>query len=920
MQVPGIPVVALALLATLTTPAAAQSFVNYESPQTHAIELSPDGTRLFAVNTPDNRVAIFALTSPAQPVLLREVVVGLEPVAVRYCRADEIWVVNYLSDSISIVSIADGTVRATLQVGDEPTDVVFAQGKAFVAVAGTDQVRVFDVATRQALSTIDCFGDEPRHLLASPDGKTVWAVVHRSGNGTTILPNGVAPAQPAPTNKRLPKPPQVGLIIDATDPAWRNSHDVVLPDYDLIEIDVGVEQVRKQYPKVGTTNFGAALRPGTDEVWVANTQARNAVRFVTDLRGHTHDNRVTRVATQGGGSVTPFDLNPGINYATLPNPAALATALAQPTALVWNAAGTRMYVAAFGTDRIGIVDALGAVQGFIEVGDTAGSKVDPRRKRGPRALVLHDNAGLLYVLNRLANSITAIDIGRQKVCWELGLPDPTPVAIKQGRGFLYDAKLSGNGTSSCAACHVDGDVDGLAWDLGDPGGEMFRTSVLNQRIDLHPMKGPMVTQTLKGLSGSAPFHWRGDKPRLQDFNPTFDALLGKTPLSTADMDAFAGYMESIGFGANPNLGLDGSLPSQSAIDGQTIFTSVPFRNNFRCIDCHAPPTGSNQLIIPAAVLQEPQAMKVAQLRNIYKKLDFKKTPQGRKSGFGMTHDGAVQDMFDFLSAPVFGALSTDAASKTRIGAFVLAFDTGTPPSVGRQVTVDASDLQLKLPEIQALRARAEAGDIDLVVKGRLDATLDHRQHGFLYQAFQKQFEPDTAALPAQTWGDLQQRVVADGARFTLTGVPRLSGRRIAIDRDDDGVRDGDDGVERYGAGTKGCQGVPVLDASSEPRLGNPWFSLVASRAPARAMGILGIGVAKGSLPLLGVTVLLDVGNPAAVFIAVSADGAGELALALPIPDVPGWLGLQTYSQLLWADACGPQGLSASPGLGVKVTR
>ena len=38
-----------------------------------------------------------------------------------------------------------------------------------------------------------------------------------------------------------------------------------------------------------------------------------------------------------------------------------------------------------------------------------------------------------------------------------------------GRPYLYDASLTSiRGDSACASCHVFGDFDGLAWDLGDP--------------------------------------------------------------------------------------------------------------------------------------------------------------------------------------------------------------------------------------------------------------------------------------------------------------------------------------------------------------------------------------------------------------------------------------------------------------------
>src|SRR5262245_64772808 len=57
------------------------SFANFESPQVHPLALTPDGTRLLAVNTPDNRLSVFEL-STGSPVLVEEIPVGLEPVSV----------------------------------------------------------------------------------------------------------------------------------------------------------------------------------------------------------------------------------------------------------------------------------------------------------------------------------------------------------------------------------------------------------------------------------------------------------------------------------------------------------------------------------------------------------------------------------------------------------------------------------------------------------------------------------------------------------------------------------------------------------------------------------------------------------------------------------------------------------------------
>jgi len=104
---------------------AANDFVHFESGHVHPLAMTPDGTRLLAVNTADDQLAIFNVTG-ASPLLMAEIPVGLEPVSVAVRDNGEAWVVNQLSDDVSIVNLTTLNVRATLQVGDEPADVVFA--------------------------------------------------------------------------------------------------------------------------------------------------------------------------------------------------------------------------------------------------------------------------------------------------------------------------------------------------------------------------------------------------------------------------------------------------------------------------------------------------------------------------------------------------------------------------------------------------------------------------------------------------------------------------------------------------------------------------------------------------------------------------------------------------------------------------
>src|SRR5579864_1131437 len=92
--------------ATRLAAAPKSTFTLFESGQVRPLALSPSGKLLFACNTPDNRLEVFRVTRQG----LRpqgSIPVGLEPVAVAARSDQEVWVVNHLSDSVSIVQLGD---------------------------------------------------------------------------------------------------------------------------------------------------------------------------------------------------------------------------------------------------------------------------------------------------------------------------------------------------------------------------------------------------------------------------------------------------------------------------------------------------------------------------------------------------------------------------------------------------------------------------------------------------------------------------------------------------------------------------------------------------------------------------------------------------------------------------------------------
>ncbi|HLN86314.1 MAG TPA: hypothetical protein VK200_07615, partial [Candidatus Limnocylindrales bacterium] len=604
--------------------------------------LSDDGRYLYALNTADDRLEIFE----ARGESLRsvgETTVGLRPVAIAL-HGGEAWVVNHLSDSVSVVDIRDPTrprVLRTLQVGDEPRGITVAgpkRDRIFIATARRDetltpgigraQIWVFNAdQVHEPTATariITLFGSKPRALAASADGRFVYAAAFLSGNGTTTVSGEDARRLGKAKHLQFEKffysgVPKQGAIVRRGERGWRDVDDrdwsaavpFELPDYDLFVLDAAADEPRviETVPGVGTVLFNLAVQPGSGEIWVTNTEAKNFLTFEPRLQGKFADNRVTRIdlGKTRSNHVRPLDLNRHIDRSVhAVSEAERELSLAQPLDIVFSSDGKQAYVAAFGSRRVGVLDSAGNVVDRINVGF------------GPGGLALDAKRQRLYVLNHLEATISVVDLGQSASVAKIALRhDPTPPLVRAGRRFFYDAALTSRyGDLSCATCHVFGDMDGLAWDLGDPAGRQIdfpialkSVGIGEPRQALHPLKGPMMTQSLRSLADTAPFHWRGDrfgvpyKPggdiaSFEDFNPAFVNLMGRSgEIPESDMEAFARSIFTIRYPPNPIQRLDRSMDAEQKA-GFDFFTGPFFSDagDQNCVGCHRLPLGTNRLV------------------------------------------------------------------------------------------------------------------------------------------------------------------------------------------------------------------------------------------------------------------------------------------------------------------------------------
>lgn len=872
---------ALILSFHLSVLASAQTnFVNFETAPVHPIALSPDGNTLAVCNLPAAGVEFFGGSERSTP--LGSVPVGIDPVTVRFRTSAEAWVVNTISDCINVIDVASLTLQRVISTRDGPADLVFAGNplRAYVSCPPENVVLVIHPDTGAIERTIPLKAERPKALAVSRDGQTVYVASLESGNGTTIIaprltdlghvppggpvdlpispyggenppPNSGTNFLPAISSTLSNPPPKVSMIVKRqSDGRWLDDNngdwtDLVtgtnapltgrIEGWDLLDHDVAVIDTTNFQPTYikGLMNicFGLAVNPQSGALTVVGTEALNHVRFEPALQSI-----FTRVhLALVGDTNRVLDLNPHLDYQTRTLPLAQRSAsIGDPRALAWNAEGTKLYVAGMGSDNLLVLNATG---------ERIGTPIS--LPAGPAGLVVDDARNRIFVFSRFEATVTILDATTLATIESISLFDPTPSSIRKGRVHFYNThKNSGLGQASCSSCHIDGKTDRLAWDLGTPTGEIksitsttynFGNNAPARTNHFHPMKGPMVTQTLQDIIGHEPFHWRGDRFGIEEFNPTFSDLQGADELTAAEMQEFKDFLASLHFPPNRYRNFDNSLPRFLPLPGQlalgrgSLPKGAPLPNGdaaagvtvfLTCNQCHsfpsglgpdkffqtglwrdiAPgPNGERHVALSAVERSHDLPFKIPHLRSLPEKIGFSLNSPS-SAGFGFFHDGRSDTLTRFIQD---GFNITDDKQTADLLAFLLAFSGSDLPkigtdfnqsivpgtfsrdtaaAVGRQIVVNRD-----LGEIDPLISRAvsSTGRVDLVIKTRINGTY----RGWLYNRVTRNYRPDSGT------NEITRTQLFNTSRegpLSFLLVPRGSGIRLGIDRDEDGTLDFDE--------------------------------------------------------------------------------------------------------------------------------
>jgi len=841
-------------------------FVNFESGHVRPLAMSDDGKQLFATNTPNDTLDILSVTEDGLNIEY-SVPVGIDPVAVALFRNEQAWVVNHLSDSISVVDLTAEPPRVidTLLVGDEPRDIVFAgadnalafittahrgqngpddrpiDAELFTPSAGRADVWVFDATERgtsiggDPVSVLSMFGDTPRALTVSPDGNTVFAAVMHSGNRTTTLGENLIGKSGPVQNVEGETQPDTGLIVQFDGTRWRDDTNSAtdlnnvaydsrvrfsLPDFDVFAISATTSpEVIEQYSGVGTTLFNMATHPINGTVYVSNTDANNLTRFegpganASTVRGNLGPSRISIIKD---GSVVTRELNKHLDHTqTGASEQQRQLSIAQPLGMAISADGSTLYVASFGTDKVAFYNTTELENDSFEV--SAASQI-ALNGGGPTAIILDRANDRLYAFTRFNNALSIIDAQTNTETGVVELTNPEPRHIIEGRPHLYNASLhSSHGDASCASCHVFADVDAMAWDLGNPDEAVVSNpnrfvnfvSTPAGQAQFHPMKGPMTTQSLRGLANAGPMHWRGDRTgsnanegqslehaAFVEFNDAFVQLLGREALLSEEaMSVFADFALAIQYPPNPIRALDNSLSISQAEGRRIYFNDSTTGDIFTCNDCHTlDPVNGHFGTDGKSSVEGPdisQEFKVPHLRNAYQKVG-KFGNSGRFAGsaenfgdqikgFGFMHDGNMDTLDNFFQGSVFRFHPDDTTNdlqRSDVVDFVMAIDSDFAPIVGQQITLslntgtDTDDrLQLLLERAAVTTPRSEC---DLIANGIIfdtPHTLLLREDG--------RFQSDQEAQNF-TVEQLQALSQQAGGAITFTCMPPGTGARKII--------------------------------------------------------------------------------------------------------------------------------------------
>ncbi len=744
--------------------------------------VTADNLHFYAVNTHFGSVRFFDFATSTQSTWRTPA--GPVSIAIWDRHPDGIerlLVVSRGSHSLTVFDRLTGEVKDVLELPFEPADLLVhgSKDRAFVSCSGARVVADIDLVALTVTSIpVPCI--QPAWMSWADDENLLVAPLISGNNSTSFA--GLE-----------------SFVLDLTNlgaffPGWSTTG---LPDEDLFSINISSASVAPSSRAAGTLLFAHGVNPVSGNHWQLGIESLNrdpAMQTEPALNGRFALNRLTLTALppHGGpvaGTHTQVELDdsnpatPVIDY----NP---ALTVGQPTGLCFSSNGFGL---ACGVTTDNVVVLAPAGSGFPEgqvvfewdlpTGSIPRSvMLDPLSQTIALVYCWGTNQVLAYGLAPFNPTPFVMDLGH----------DPAPAAVQRGREVFYDASHSLNNHLTCGSCHIDGTSDQLAWNLSDKPRDT---------------KGALHTQTLMGIDRLAPFHWRGERPVLEDFGGAFTGLLGAAaPLTAQQFADFKAFVFSLrnpaNIGADENRVLNDALAlplpngfTGSAVNGEFVYINTPSVGAESCLTCHSLPTGSNNDLIPEVptLITSQSHMETTAFNELEDK-DMTIVPvvangpggavftiQKPLTGFGLLHDGTSNSTFDFVDG--FGQLTLQ--ERADVTEFMFQFDSGLAKAAHVSTLVNAAHPAGLARLTSYLLPQAQAGNCDLAVVGLYPVAGVPTALQWAYRLATDDFRADLASVAPVPAATFVTNLMGAGVTNLILGLPPGNAEKFAIDYDTD---------------------------------------------------------------------------------------------------------------------------------------
>ncbi len=518
----------------------AQGEVRYKSPDD--LVLSADGKRLFVVCSGSDEVLV---VDTATRAVTGQAHVGKMPRGIALSPdGSRLYVANSWSDNVSEVDAATMRVLRTLPAGFEPTGVTVdaAHHSLYVANRLSDDISLVDLSAEGPSAEIERIsgGRGASYATASPDGKRIY----------------VSGIYPQPGKFRTAPVTEI-TQIDA------DTHLVMK----RLNVSNAAGVFHMAFSRDGRLGIAGELRP------------KNLIPLAHVEHGWVFGNSVALFGEDIGDTVVQMPLDQMDVFPSQPFGVAIAPD------------GKRAYVSTSGSNEVLILDLaklvaaarsplvarmandLSAASAYVTAHVAVGNN--------PRGIQLSPDGALLYVANRLDDTISIIDTAHAVVTGSIALGADLPLtAERRGERLFYSSAYAYGHQFGCATCHLDSTFDGLNWDL-EPDG--FGKDIVDNRM-------------LEDIKDTAPYKWNGGNPDLQtECGPRTEKYFFRSQGFRGDaLEDLVKYIQSIPLRPN-RYNLPDGEKTTSQERGEGIFNrtakkdGTPIPDLQQCFVCHSGP-------------------------------------------------------------------------------------------------------------------------------------------------------------------------------------------------------------------------------------------------------------------------------------------------------------------------------------------